>query len=136
MIIRRYGTSMHGVELNFDSKALNEIGFRRDPSWSTPTEAFERDWERVEAHELDARAEGDVQDHTEQAILDELEARIRELEAGLGEGEVLVIESQAGSDYPKTRSSSRTVVVEGENRLRFTGWIEPPLRIARFRPRG
>jgi hypothetical protein len=136
MIIRRYGGSMHSVELNFDSKALNEIGFRRDQRWSAPAEEFERDWERIEAHELAARSEGNVQDHTEQALLDELEARLHEIEAGLDEGDVVVVESQTGADYPKTRHSTRTVVVEGENRLRFTGWVEPPLRVARYRRRG
>lgn len=127
---------MHSVDLNFDSRALTEIGFRRDREWSEPTEDFEAGWERVEGHDLDARSEGDVQDETERTLLDEIEARVRELDAGLAEGEVLVVESEQGTDWPKTRHSTRTVVVEGENRLHFTGWVEPPLRIARFRRRG
>lgn len=136
MIIRRYGTSMHSVELNFDSRALTEIGFRRDREWSEPADDFETGWERVEGWELEASAEGDVQDETERVLLDEIEARVRELDEGLAEGEVLLVESEQGSDWPKTRHKTRTVVVEGENRLHFTGWIEPPLRIARYRRQG
>ena len=36
MIFRLYGNTYHSVELNFDSKALNEIGFRRDKADSIP----------------------------------------------------------------------------------------------------
>ncbi len=136
MIVRRYGSTVQSVELNFDSRAMTEIGFRRDQAWSVPTDEFEAGWERVQGFELEARSEGDVQDQTEQALLDQLEVRMRELEAELGEGELLVIESEQGKDYPKTRHQTRTTVVEGENRLHFQGWVEPPLRVARFRKRG
>lgn len=135
MIVRRYGSSVQSVELNFDSRALTEIGFRRDHEWSLPTEEFDQGWEKVEEHALEARAEGDVQDATEQDLLKQLEARIAELEGALAEGEVLRVESEQGKDYPKTHHSTRTIVVEGENRLHFTGWVEPPLRLARYRRR-
>jgi hypothetical protein len=135
MIVRRYGSSVQSVELNFDSRALTEIGFRRDRAWSVPADEFEGDWEQVEEYQLDARAEGDVQDFVERDMLAQLEARIRTLEEGLAEGEVLNVESEQGKDYPKTRHRTRTVVVEGENRLHFEGWVEPPLRLARYRRR-
>ena len=41
MIYRQYGTAYHSVELNFDSKALNEIGFRRDREATLPTEELD-----------------------------------------------------------------------------------------------
>lgn len=136
MIVRRYGSSVQSVELNFDSRAMTEIGFRRDQEWSVPTEEFEAGWERVEDYELEARAEGDVQDEAEQALLKQLEDRIRGIEEGLAEGELIRVESEQGKDYPKTRHQTRTVVVEGENRLHFQAWVEPPLRLARYRRRG
>ena len=111
MILRKYGTSMQSVELNFDSKALTEIGFRRDHAHSIPVEEFE----------------------TEQRLLDHLEAEIQGLMDSLGEAEVLVVESQAGVDFPKTRHKSRVVVEGGENRLFFSAWVEPPLRMGRYR---
>ena len=40
MILRRYGKTFESVELNFDSKALNEIGFRRDREQSFDAEEF------------------------------------------------------------------------------------------------
>lgn len=136
MIVRRYGTSVQSVELNFDSRAMTEIGFRRDQEWSVPTEEFDTGWEKVQDYELEARAEGDVQDATEQDLLEQLESRIREIEAEMGDDELLRVESEQGKDYPKTRHSTRTVVVQGENRLHFQGWVEPPLRLARYRRRG
>jgi hypothetical protein len=135
MIVRRYGSSVQSVELNFDSRAMTEIGFRRDQEWSVPTEEFEQGWEKVEEYSLEATSEGDVQDTTEQALLARLEAQIREIEDVLTENELLRVESEQGKDYPKTRHSTRTVLVEGENRLHFRGWVEPPLRLARYRRR-
>lgn len=133
MILRKYGTSMQSVELNFDSKALTEIGFRRDHAHSIPVEEFETGYERVGLHELVAEEEGWVQDETEQSLLDHLEAEIQGLMESLGEAEVLVVESQAGVDFPKTRHKSRVVVEGGENRLFFSAWVEPPLRMGRYR---
>ena len=79
MILRKYGTSMQSVELNFDSRALTEIGFRRDHAHSISVEDFETGYERVGLHELLAEEEGWVQDETEQRLLDQLEAGIQEL---------------------------------------------------------
>ena len=135
MILKRYGTSMHSVEINFDSKALNEIGFRRDREHSIPVEEWESGWERLDEFSFDSRAEGTVQDETEQLMLDEIEGGVRSLMAGLGEGEVLLVESEQGADWPKTRHKSKTVVDNGENRLHFFAWVEPPLRIGKYRKR-
>ena len=52
MILRRYGTSYQSVDLNFDSKALNEVGFRRNRVRSIATEEFESSYVLVETHQL------------------------------------------------------------------------------------
>jgi hypothetical protein len=136
MIFRRYGTSYQSVDLNFDSRALSEVGFRRDREQSVETDDFESTYETVASHALDADAEGDVQDHTEQVLLDKLASRIRELDSGLGASEVLVIENEQGNDWPKTRQRTSNVIVDGENRLRFHYTIAPPLRVAVRRRKG
>ena len=41
MILRRYGSSLHSVAPNFDSKALTEIGFRKDNERSEARDEFE-----------------------------------------------------------------------------------------------
>lgn len=133
MILRRYGSTMHSVEINFDSKALNEIGFRRDSAHAIPVEDFENDYLRQEVRELAPRNEGWVQDEAEQALLDELEREIRAMEAALGPGEVLVVENQQAVDYPKTRHTSKVVVEGTENRLFFSAWVEPAVKVARYR---
>lgn len=135
MILKRYGNTWHSVDLNFDSKALNEIGFRRNREHAVPVDELDSEYERVEEHELEARAEGRVQDQTEQELLDKLEARIREILESLGEGEVLVFENQDGADYPKTRQKTRNVVEEGENVLHFTYTVAPPVKLSVRRPR-
>lgn len=133
MIFKQYGTSFQSVDLNFESKALNEIGFRRNHQESVPTEEVESGWKHVTTHELSTTAEGSVQDHTEQVLLDRLEAEIQKLLDGLGEEEVLVVENESGADYPKTRQETKNVVVEGENRLHFSYSMAPPLRVAVYR---
>ena len=135
MIFKRYGTTYQSVETHFDSKALNEVGFRRDRRDSMPAEDFERAFERAAVHELSAEAEGDVQDHTEQELLDRLKARLDEVHDALAEGEVLVVENGDGHDWPKTRQQTRNVVIEGENRLHFTYGLSPSLRVGVYRPR-
>ena len=133
MILKRYGTSYQSVDPHFDSKALNEVGFRRDQELAIPVAEFESDWERVTGHELQADAEGHVQDHTEQLLLNWLEARLLELEQGLDSDHVLVLENRDGKDYPKTRQEIRNVVVEGETKLHFRYTVSPPLRMGVYR---
>ena len=136
MILRRYGTSFQSVDLNFDSKALTEIGFRKNHDRSEPADDFTAGWERVGGHELAATQEGSVQDEVEQKLLKDLEAQIRKLEGELGPDDVLVVESEQGTDYPKTRTQTRTIVVGSENQLHFTTTVHPPLRVAIYRKRG
>ena len=133
MILRRYGSSYQSVDLNFDSKALNEVGFRRNHEHSTPVDEFDGSYVLDATHELQAEAQGDVQDHTEQELLNLLREQIEALLGGLGDGEVLVVENEQGHDYPKTRQKTDNVIVEGENRLHFTYTIAPLLRMAVYR---
>ena len=130
MILRRYGKSYCSVELKFESKALTEIGFKRDRQVQIPTDQFEAEYGLVEAHELSATADGDVQDEVEQTLLQDLAAQVGALVGDMTAGDVLVIESEQGVDYPKTRGAQRTIVVRGENRLHFTVRVEPPLRVS------
>lgn len=135
MIFRKYGASYQSVETNFDSKALNEVSFRRDRVESFPADELEARYERRSVHELVAEAEGSVQDETEQLLLERLEEQLRELEGGLESGEVLVVENEPGHDHPKTRQKISNIVEEGENRLRFHYTIAPPLRVSVHRSR-
>jgi len=136
LIFKRYGTAFHTVEKNFDSLALNEVAFRRDRVESISVEDMESGYETVASHDLAAEAEGDVQDHTEQQLLDLLAARLDELAGGLGSGELLVVENDQGHDWPKTRQRTSNVIVGGENRLRFHYTVAPALRVTVRRRKG
>ena len=133
MILRRYGTSVQSVDLNFDSRALSEIGFRRNKEHSEPVDAFMVRCERVSGHDFSGQADGSVQSEVERRLLKDMESEILRIHGGLGLDEVLLIESEQGIDYPKTRT--RTVIVDGENRLRFTASVHPPLRVGVYRKR-
>jgi len=137
MLVRRYGRVVQSVVPNFDSRAMNEIGFQRTQDLVLDVEEFERDYERVGEESLVATAEGDVKVDVEQAVLDSLLQQLGELQAGLGDGELLLVESQPGRDYPKMRDKTTVQVVGGiENRLHFTWTVDPPLRLGVYRRRG
>jgi hypothetical protein len=133
MILKRYGSTFHSVALNFDSKALNEIGFRRDRELSVAADDFEARFTRLEGHELTAQADGRVQDHTEQELLDQLQAQVLKILAGMADDQVLVFENEEGRDYPKTRQKTHNVIEHGENVLHFTYTVSPPLRFGVYR---
>ena len=135
MILRKYGKSYHSVTPNFDSRAMTEIGFQKSGEHSVATEEFEAGHERVERHELTAVAQGTVQDQVEKEMLESLRQQLLNLEQGLGDGSVVVIESEQGKDYPKTREKTTTLVVGSENKLQFERYVEPPLRVAVYRKR-
>jgi hypothetical protein len=135
MIFKKYGESYQSVDTNFDSKALNEVAFRRNREASFPEAELATRYEPGDVHELVAEAEGDVQDETEQVMLDRLLEGLQTLVEGLEPGAILVVENEQGHDYPKTRQKISNVVVEGENRLRFNYTLAPPLRVAVHRPR-
>ncbi len=132
MIFRRYGNAYHTVELNFDSKALNEIGFRRDRVDSIPVDDFAA-FTKVGTHELVSEAEGAVQDETERVMLDRLAEQVLALDRGLGASEVLVIDNDQGNDWPKTKQKTTNVIVQGENKLHFHYSVGPALRATVWR---
>lgn len=134
MLIRRYGARVQSVEPDFDAHVLNEIGFRRTSDLSIPADEFDEAYQRIEGYELTAESRGAVQDEAEQALLAELLARLRSVEAAAGE-DVVLIESEVARDYPKVRDRKTTIVEHGENRLRFHWRVEPPLRVAIYRKR-
>lgn len=129
MIFRKYGSKVESVTPNFDSRAMNEIGFQRTNETSLAADEFEAQYTRVGGSELTAQAEGGVQDEAEREVLAQLQSQLDEMVTALKPGEVLLVESEAGKDYPKTREKQRTIVVDGMNRLRFERSVEPPLRI-------
>jgi hypothetical protein len=134
MIFRKYGQSYHSVTPNFDSRAMNEIGFQKSGEQSVEAEAFEADYERIDGSELVATAEGTIQDVVEKQMLESLRAQLLELEKSAGDA-VLVIESEQGKDYPKTREKTTTQTVGAENKLFFQRYVDPPLRVGVYRPR-
>lgn len=136
MIYRRYGTSYQSVDTDFDAKALNDIGFRRNREHAVEAEELERSYSKIDTVELMAEAEGSVQTETKQLLLDRLLEKLTELEAGLPEGGLLVVENESGHDYPKTRQATSNEVEEGENRLHFEYAMSPPLRVTLYRPTG
>ena len=129
MILRKYGTTVHSVDPNFDSRAMNEIGFQKNGKLSMSTEEFQQKYSRRTMHELSASADGLVQHEAEDKVLASLREQLQKLEAGLEQGAVLFVESEQGKDYPKTREKQRTIVVGNENKLHFERTIDPPLRI-------
>lgn len=136
MIFRRYGTTYHSVDMNFAAEALNEIGFRRNREESFPADDLDERYGKVETVELTAEAEGTVQNDTEQALLDRLARKVEEQLERLPDGGILVVENESGHDYPRTHQETTNVVERGENKLRFTYTMGPPLRVSLYRPAG
>lgn len=134
MIFRKYGKTYHSVVPNFDSRAMTEVGFQKSGDESIETAEFEAKYERVDGRELTASASGAVQDEVEREMLEQLRAQLLELEQNAGDA-VLVVESEPGKDYPKTREKTTTTVVGVENRLHFEWTVEPPLRVGIYRLR-
>ncbi|MGH7466000.1 MAG: hypothetical protein ACREK1_12540 [Longimicrobiales bacterium] len=134
MIAKQYGTKIQSVTPNFDSRAMNEIGFRRDNTWSMATDEFFGAYEEVERHELTAAAEGSVQGEAEEKLLESLQAQLVAVAKTVDDG-LLLIESEQGVDYPKTRHTQTNQLVGNENRLYFRFTVEPPLRVAVYRKR-
>jgi hypothetical protein len=133
MILKQYGNSYQSVQPNFNSRALTEIGFRRDKRLSISAEEFDATYEKMGGREFAPESEGDVHDRAEDDLLRNLEDGVEECVAELGDGEVLVVESREGEDYPKTRDRKKNVVVDGENRLYFYWRVDPPLRLGVYR---
>jgi hypothetical protein len=135
MLCREYGSSYQSVDIGFDARALNDIGFRRNRELSVPEAEFPDLYAKVDSVEVQTEADGPVQYETKQVLSDRLRAKVEELLARLPEGGVLVVENELGHDYPKTRQLTKNGIEDGENRLHFEYTMEPPLRLTLFRPR-
>ena len=135
MIMRRYGSRYHGVTPNFDPHAMNEIGFQKTDDEAIAAEDFTARYERAESFELTSTADGEVQGETEAQVLRHLRKQLEQLHANLKDDELLVVESEIGRDYPKMREKVTGTVVAGANRLHFNRYVDPPLRVAVYRPR-
>lgn len=135
MILKRYGEKMHSVRPNFDANAMTEVSFMRDREAEFTLEEFAKRFEKSEERELTGSSEGHVKSLTEHAALHYLEEQVLDLEEQVRAHAVLVVENATGPDSPKTRSTQRTLVEAGENRLHFTFRIEPPLRLGIYRRR-
>jgi len=135
-VYRLYGSTYQSVGFEFEAKALNEVGFRRDRESSIEADELSERFEKIETVEFVADAEGDVQNETEQLLLDRLREKAEAAIAGLPEGGIAVVENERGGrDQPKPRQKIGNVVERGENRLHFEYTVEPPLRISLYRPR-
>jgi hypothetical protein len=136
-VFRLYGSTYQSVGFEFEAKALNEVGFRRDREASIPAEELEERYEPIETVELVSDAQGNVQNETEQLLLDRLLEKAETAIAKLPEGGIAVVENERGGrDQPKPRQKIGNVVERGENRLHFEYTIDPPLRITLYAPRG
>jgi hypothetical protein len=135
MLLRHYGPSVQSVVPGFDANTLTEIGFRRDRRFSMSREEFADGYEKVREESLVTETDGPVQSEAEALLLRQLEAGLAELMAGLGEDEVLLIESEQGVDWPKVRDRKQGIIVAGENRLYFHWRVEPPLRLGVYHRR-
>ena len=135
MLCREYGSSYQSVDIGFDARALNDIGFRRNRELSVPEAEFPDLYAKVDSVEVQTEADGPVRYETKQVLSDRLRAKVEELLARLPEGGVLVVENELGHDYPKTRQLTKNGIEDGENRLHFEYTMEPPLRLTLFRPR-
>jgi len=133
MLLRRYGNALQSVDVDFDSNAINEIGFRRNREFSVPLETWKKEYEKVREDSLTSESDGLVQTEAEALLLERLREKIGALLAGLAEGEIPLIESEQGVDYPKARDRKEGILVEGENRIHFHWRVEPPLRIGIYR---
>lgn len=135
MLFRRYGSSVHRVEPNFDANAMTEIAFRRDRSDSFPASELAEEYEKMREVALGGQTEGRVQTEAETELLERLRGQITALAEGLEQGEILLVENEQGVDYPKVRDRKQGIIEDGENRLFFHWRVDPPLRIGVYRRR-
>ncbi len=135
MIVRRYGGTVVEVLPEFAPEAFNEIDFARRGGFTMDWQEFQARYERTGERALVAEAEGHVKIAVEASVLDLLGHRVAEAEHGLAPGELLLLESQAGRDYPRLHERTETLVEHGHNRLHFYYYVKPPLRFGVYAPR-
>jgi len=124
MIIRRYGTRVHSVTLEFNPAAMTEVGFRRNGEQEWSAEDFDSQYDLVREEEIIAEATSPVQEQAERSMLAALEDRFNEIYQSLDEGQLLGVESKPGVEYPRTRYLRST---KGEQDFTYT--LDRPLRL-------
>ena len=135
MLLRRFGTTIGAVEPNFEPAAFNELSFVPRPGFQMTTADFGADYERVGELALTSEAEAHVKIQAEAALLDLLAHRIHEAVKSLPQGDVLLIESMPGKDFPRFRERTENLVEGDRNRLHFYYWLDPALRLGVYRRR-
>jgi len=135
MIVQGRGGRVVSVIPDFRPHALTEIAFRPDGAHSEDQETFDARMEVVREVLLSGEADGPVQATAEATALEHLASGLRDLVDALGPGELIRIESEPATDWPKTRERRQDVVVAGENKFHFHWRIDPPLRVSVCRPR-
>jgi hypothetical protein len=133
MLLRRFGTTIGAVEPNFEPAAFNELSFVRRPGFQMSTAEFQTEYERIDELALTSEAEAHVKIQAEAALLDLLAHHINEAVHARPEGEVLLIESMPGKDYPRIHERTENLVEGDRNRLHFYYWLEPALRLGVYR---
>ena len=133
MLFRRLGDLVYSVEPHFDSRAINEISFRRDRVESCTVHEFEERYEKVSVSVVGGETEGAVQSEAEAELIRAVDFEVRELLTSLREGEVLLVENQQGVDYPKLKHRKEGIIVEGENRFHFHWRVDPQLRLGLYK---
>jgi hypothetical protein len=133
MILRRYGKNYVSVTPNFDSRAMTEIGFRRNSELIVEADEFGDRYEFIESRELKPTKTGGVQGEVEEALLKELGDELGALASSLAGGQVVVIENEQGVDHPKTRGRQVSDASRADTRIAFEYTVDPPLRIGIYR---
>ena len=135
MIVRRFGATVGAVVADFHATAFHEMMFARRPGFAVTWAELEAAYERVGERLLSAESEGHVKLEAKEAVLDLLAHRLAHAERDLGPGEILLVESTPGHDYPRLHEQTETLVENGRNRLHFYYRIDPPLRLGVYRRR-
>jgi hypothetical protein len=116
VIAKRYGSKVQSVTPNFDARAMNEIGFRRDNEWSIDKDEFEESYQQLESHELTAAASASMtegswarpprQPTRAQAVLERL-ARAQVRRQRQGDGQLCQASHLAPISHPLTLPDGR-----------------------------
>lgn len=137
MLLLRRGSVLVAVHPHFRATAITEIAFLPVASSGTSEgEAAElppfHALRLVDTLQLDPVVEGSVQVETEARLLEALLAGIETALTETPKDQVLVIENQAGMDWPRTCETRSDVLDPMGNRLHFRWHVEPALRLGRY----
>ena len=124
MIIRRYGSRIHSVALDFDPVAMTEVGLRRDGVREWDAVEFLDNYHLVRLVEIIAESSDPVQEKAEREMLEALAVKLTEIHDALEDGQLLGVESKTGVDHPSTRYDRLTT---GDQEFTYT--LNRPLKL-------